>query len=325
MRSIPAILPLTDGEVRSRWNALANACGTTSPFGSPAYADAVAGATGLAPHALLVREDGEDLAGTLCFLQRRGPFREAVIPPFTPFTPCLFRRTATETEVLKRRSATEALLEALERRTHRAYLHLEPGMTDLRVARWRGWGVTPLYTYHLSPGSDEDWIRTWSAGTRRTFRKQAAHYAVRLEGQPSGAVARCVEQSFARQGRPLPVSSDALSRWIDTLQAAGLVTIATATHRERGVVEAAVAFLHAGSTVYYWLAGGTPGPGMTILLGEALPRLSRRGLTTFDFVGANTPTIAEFKRRFGPVLVPYFRIEWSGSRMLRVLQALRGR
>jgi hypothetical protein len=63
---------------------------------------------------------------------------------------------------------------------------------------------------------------------------------------------------------------------------------------------------------------------MTVLLAEALPRLRADGLAAFDFVGANTPSIAEFKRRLGPALVPYFRIERCTRAGLALLLRLAG-
>ncbi len=62
-----------------------------------------------------------------------------------------------------------------------------------------------------------------------------------------------------------------------------------------------------------------------VLLGHILPRLRDDGIEQFDFVGANTPSIAEFKRHFGPVLTPYFYLEKITRPELRLLYRLKGR
>ena len=62
---------------------------------------------------------------------------------------------------------------------------------------------------------------------------------------------------------------------------------------------------------------------MTVLLGHVLARLREEGVAYFDFVGANTPSIAEFKRRFGSELVSYFRARHTARPELRLLDRLR--
>ena len=102
------------------------------------------------------------------------------------------------------------------------------------------------------------------------------------------------------------------------------VRLFTATAVADGAPEGGLAVLHDGRTAHYWIAGSTPGPAMTVLLGHTLPRLRDAGLQTFDFVGANTPSIAEFKRHFGPALTPYFHLEKFTRPELRLLHRLRG-
>ena len=72
-----------------------------------------------------------------------------------------------------------------------------------------------------------------------------------------------------------------------------------------GRAEAAVCTITDAGTSYYWLAGSVPGPAMTVLLGSLLPKLRQDGVRIFDLVGANTPSIAEFKRRLGAQLEEY--------------------
>ncbi|MEX0599100.1 MAG: GNAT family N-acetyltransferase, partial [Rhodothermales bacterium] len=79
-------------------------------------------------------------------------------------------------------------------------------------------------------------------------------------------------------------------------------------HKSSDEIHAAVVILNDGRTAYYWIAGSRPGDGMTVLIGELLPRLFNQGIELFDFMGANTPGIAEFKRKFGARLVPYFAL-----------------
>jgi hypothetical protein len=58
-----------------------------------------------------------------------------------------------------------------------------------------------------------------------------------------------------------------------------------------------------------------------------LEEIDRRGLARrYDWVGANTPGVAQFKRHFGPALETRFaaRLVTKGDRFLGTLRALAG-
>lgn len=317
------IRPLEAPEAAARWRALRAASPQRSVFASLPYADAVAEASGLRAEVVLVGDGVRDEAGVIVFHRRRGPYREGVVPPFTAFTPVLFRSFPEEAAIHARSSAYEALLGALESHLDVARLHLPPSTVDVRPAQWRGWTAAPLYTYRLRLGDEPDPTAAWSRGARRTFRKAREDYRVLEDGSGSEALVGLLAQRYAERGRRLPLPPERLLPFIERMRRAGLVRIFTATATGGEAPEAAVAVLHDGHTAHYWVAGSRPGPAMTVLLGEMLPRLQADGLTTFDFVGANTPSIAEFKRRFRPVLTPYFRLEKIKPWALRVFFSLK--
>jgi len=69
---------------------------------------------------------------------------------------------------------------------------------------------------------------------------------------------------------------------------------------------------------WYWVAGSKRGPAMTVLLTRSLEFLREQGITTLDFMGANTDGITEFKRRFGGRLVEYthYTKQNAGNRLV---------
>ena len=167
----------------------------------------------------------------------------------------------------RRHSAFEALLTALA--ADFAQLRFFISISDIRSAQWQDWRVKPLYTYRLSLG-DDDLLGRWSSATRRTFRKHEGAY--RVEEQPDAALAiiqHCAE-SYGRHGRPLPTDPSRVQTLVHTLQAAGYVRLFTATPVSAHTSEGGLAVLHDGLTAHYWIAGSTPGPAMTVLLGHSL-------------------------------------------------------
>ena len=239
-------------------------------------------------------------------------FRRVTPPPFTQYCGPVLRAQSNEQAVHGRHSALEATLEALEAKYR--YMLLLANLEDPRPAQWRRWRVSPRFTYTLSPAEGR---ADWSSSTRRTFNKYGDVCEVREDSSAAVQVVRCCRKSYARHGRKLPASSEALVRLVESLRERGMARLFTL--RRAGRLEGGLALLHDGNTAHYWIAGSKPGPAMTVLLGRALGTLYASGITIFDFVGANNPSIAEFKRRFGARLTPYYCLEYGRSILARWL------
>ena len=250
----------------------------------------------------LVRAKGRDEAGAIVLYRGRGALRRARPSPFTQYSCVLLRRPSDEAAVHQRRSPLEALLCALEPRYR--HLLLLVSLQDPRPAQWRGWDVRPLFTYRLSPNAQ---MASWSEATRRAYRKSAPASSIEENSGSASDIVRWCRRSYARNKRRLPAEPEALTGLVDRLCEAGCARLFTA--RRGGQLEGGLAALHDGQTAHYWIAGSQPGPAMTVLVGRALQALAASGVGVFDFVGANTPSIAEFKRHFGPRLTPYYRLE----------------
>ena len=297
------------------WNVLADTCSQASPFAHLAFAEAVREHLGIGYRLIAVPDaDNNIRAGVMAFERQVLMQRRAVTPPFTPFTSVLFAAGPSEHEITSGISAYEPLLDALEERYGYADLRLHPSLTDVRAISWRGWNVQPFYTYCLNLGDESEVLERWSAGARRTFLRDRPLYEVVEHPNGIEEIVELCLGSYRRHGRDLPLEPERLAGLAAHLQTRGRARAFTAYPVAGGEAEAGVVILHDRTTAYYWIAGSRPGSAMTVLLGNVLPRLHRLGLRRFDFMGANTPGIAEFKRRFGPSLVSYYRIQFGRPR-----------
>lgn len=311
-----------NADVEERWRALWQHSPQRSPFCQPAYLQAAAAAGGLRLRVHFVRDSAEDLAGCAVWWRRRGPYREIIIPAFTPFSGVLLRDEPSEADVHARQTPFDCLLTSLESNYDVLRLHLPLGVDDIRPAVWRGWQSRPLYTYVLDLKPEVGPTHGWSSSASRNFRKHCEEFDL-VEADAETCTSLCAE-SYKRNGRRLPLSAGSLTPMIEGLVAAGAAATYGARSTASGRVEAAVAVLHDGRTAAYWVAGSMPGPAMTVLVGRMLPKLAGVGLSRFDFMGANTPPIAEFKRRFGAELQQYQRLSLFTRRELKLLHVLKG-
>lgn len=319
------ILSVEDAAVREAWQRLWEKSPQRSPFSTLAFAEAVSRHFGLDLSLIGVSSECRERvleAGALLFHRKRGPYRETVLPPFTPYSAVLLDDTTDGAAVHDRQSPFEVLLSGIESQFGRIILHLFPSVTDVRPASWRSWRVRPLFSYTIPLDPEETLIARWSESARRTFKKGREAFIISEETDLSETIVGLSAQSYERHRRGYPAEIEAIRRVMDELCEQQLVRLFIARSKSEGEPKAGLAVLHDGKTGYYWIAGSLPGDAMTVLLGCVLPRLRGDGLERFDFVGANTPSIAEFKRRLGAELVPYYRAEKETRPELRLLYRL---
>ena len=310
----------------SRWMRLRRQVGDASLFSDPRFAETVAETLGYPVRGFAVFENEKDAvpkAGVLVFERRRGPFRTAGLPPFGPHTPLLLRRPYSEADAHYRRTPLGPLLQLLAASYDSVRLDLRPGFGDVRPFDWAGWKASPLYTYRAPLGGGEPQIGTWSGSTRRTYENEGEAFSLESDAVAPETLVDLCTASYERHGRRLPgPGPEALTRTVSRLCEADLARVVGLRRRDTGAIEAAAGLLLDSDRTYYWLGGSRPGPSMTVLLGHLL---SRKLLPSeeIDLMGANTPSIAEFKRKFGATLTPYYRIEATPSLLLRLGRSLR--
>lgn len=313
MKGQAVIGTLDDPVFRQRWETLEFLY--PSPFVDASVLTVLARHFGRTVEVILPEPGRHALAAAL-LVQRQGPWRVATHLSLLPHTALrLSPATTPNAEHL------EALLPLLEHRYARIDLHLPPGWLDVRPALWRGWHVRPLYTYQLS--LTHSGPEHWSENPRRLFRKACSRYHVVEDPRLAPALAQLVALGYARHRRRPPLPQAQLTTLLQELLPSGLLRLFGAIN-DQAHPEAVVALLVHPPYAWYWLAGSKPGPAMTVLLGELWQRLYREGFRQFDFVGANTPSIAEFKRRFKPALQLYFRLEYNQSGLHALLRRLSG-
>lgn len=289
------IYDLGDSGARSEFAARREAAGIQSPFSSLAYVEAAAQAYGLHGQIHLADPD----AGAVIFVRGLGPTRRGIIPPFSQYSSIVLPAIVPEQSIHARTSPLERILESIETVCPRADLLCRLG--DPRPAKWRSWQVSPVYTYLLNTASDPS---AWSASARRIQQTQSVHFECRETVDLAASVIELCRRSYARHGRKMPGGAKSVLDMVQRL--GGLMRVFVALRR--GMPEAGIIVLHSGIRAHYWISGSKPGPAMTVLIGHLLPTLRNSGIEILDFVGANTPSIAEFKRRFAPRLDLYFHL-----------------
>lgn len=201
-------------------------------------------------------------------------------------------------------------------------LALPPEVCDLRPFLWRGWQSEHRYTYRI------DLTQLSTSHLRSTFRKalrkseQRDHEVVQLSGDEAAtALSIGLAGTCERQKGAEIVGTSQLDTYLKTICRHPAVKTVAVVRDSR--VLAAVAFGFDKCTAYDLLAGTTE-DGLeshaSVAVRWSALEIARDLVPTFDFCGANIPSIAYFKRGFGGELVPYASVTWAKSRFDHWLQ-----
>ena len=301
------------------WDGLVRGALGGTVFSTRAWLECAQEATGDRAVNYGCYKKGEIVAGVSGIERRRG--RQFTTPPLTPHGGFIHRPVPSDLpsrQESERRGETRALIEFLESRYGHVHLTLAPGIDDVREFSWAGWNPAPRYTYvtDLGCGSDAVWSRL-ERRTRTVIRKASE----RFRFEPADDLDELVQQYelvYTEQDPP-PVAADVMRRFASAARERGLAE-AWRVVDDRGRTASVVVFARGFDTIYAWIAGADPAfrdSGATSFLYWKL--LEQTGFPRFDFVGANLPAIAFFKRGFGGSLVSYYAVEAFPSRLLRLL------
>lgn len=257
-------------------------------------------------------DSANSLLGGFCvWEQRKFGLRILRNPPLTPYVGPFFKYRATNAaaKTEERRRVAEAMATWLDQENPAVVaLSLAPNHTDSLPFYWRGFKVTPRFTYLMDLARKENaLIQSMSTKMRHHIRKAKKDQLKVVETGDSSMVRGFVLRSFARQNKRLD------EKQIESVFAAyppGFNSYCMVTlFADEPVAGTYVVYdNHSG---YYLLGGHSDqthhGAG-PLAIWMSIQRAIQLGLSIFDFEGSIIPPIERYFRGFGGRLTPYYGI-----------------
>jgi hypothetical protein len=223
-------------------------------------------------------------------------------------------------------AAAAAILGAIATRYHFVSLALPIDCEVIDVFRKHRWELTARQTIRIDmPDFDTVW-KGYSQSLRRKIRRAEEHQLRMVETNDAGAVASMYSLSYERHAKHPPIPASVVCAWLRALSEQRIARMYTAV-LPGGAILAARAVIPDHDTVYDWLAGADLAAADISashwLVSAIQRRFAEEGFRTFDFMGANTPGIVDFKRSFGGETVPYHIATYYRSPMIKTVESLR--
>lgn len=277
-------------------------------------------------------QDNKLVAGAiLCWKKVFGRFKIVFAPYATTYSGILIKER--DSEYLSKRESfrfnlLSELLEFIEKQFHSISMALPPSFQDVRIFNWRNYSSRIFYTYVGDLTKKEDLINGFLPAIRRQIKKAESiesEVTFNKEKEHFETVYSLISKSYKRQSHQFRFSKEQFFSILNKPEFDKNISIYSIS--DKNIPVASIVLLVDKDTAYYWLAGGDHTKFNTglnqLLLWDVLQRVSKEGIKYFDFIGANTASITNYKSGYNFNLKSYYYVTKEIGRTIRFLFKLK--
>lgn len=215
-----------------------------------------------------------------------------------------------------------ALAEKMAQRGLAGNINLPSDLTDVRAWQWNGFRVEPFYTFILNTPNH---LKNVQSSVRGKIKKAERSDYIYSSNPSSEDVVHCLEATANRKGFSYGLTVDELEQ-LRTKFPSSDIRCYLASTRYGEPVSSRVILRVSSTTALDWVAGTAVEhyqTGVTQkLISTVLSDLAAAGIASFDFGGANIPSVAKSKSYWGGNLQRLFSVSSISTRSL-ALDAMR--
>jgi len=246
-----------------------------------------------------------------------GIFKIINPPVITPYNSILIKERNTN-----KRSKNESynfgilneIIQFLDKNFNFIKIRFTPNHSDIRPFIWNKYNESIFYTYNLKLGKKETIFENFDSDIKRRIKKaKQLLYSIKTEQNDENinAFYNLQNISFEKQKHNFNLTKEQFINFMQILFHEDKAKIYTVYLEDKPVASCVLVFDK--TNAYYWLAGSDYkylNTGLNqLLFWEMINDLSKNEIKNFDFLGANTNTIAKYKSTYNFKLVPYYSIE----------------
>lgn len=262
------------------------------------------------------------------YIKKFSLFSIISLPSLTPYSGIIIKerpsKYASKAESYKLNVSNE-IIHFLNKSYSQVTLIMSPSYKDIRGYIWDNFSEKVKYTYYSKIDNPSNLFESFDPDVKRQIKKlENTDFSINKDDSIK-TFFDLQEKSFLRQQYSFKLSKTQFFEFLKGFDSEKCVKVYTIY--EADIPTYSTIILLYKQTAYYWLAGGDPdffSKGHNkILLWEIILDLNKEGIKYFDFVGANTPSISKYKSNFGLNLVPYYYLEKTNNRILKLLLVIK--
>ena len=260
---------------------------------------------------LEVRDSNGNLTGRwpLCYGKLLG-FKTIKNPKYTQTLGPWIKSDASKYSkyLSTKKKVLEELIKQIPRKPYNFFITLDSSNEYVLPFRWRGFQISPTFSYRFSELSNLDEIYRQIDSKQKTVIKKAETALTVKDDCPIDVLIEMMRKTNVRQNRKKGLYKDVIFRIDDACQKHNARKLLVAVD-DNNHVHAAAYLVYDDRTCYYLFGGADPNyrnsGAQSLLIWEAI-RFASTVSRAFDFEGSNVEAIERFFRSFGsPFVVNY--------------------
>jgi hypothetical protein len=272
------------------------------------------------------------VAGLITGSTKKFGLIRTMVPPYaSPFYGLLIKEresTLLSKQESYRQQVLNELLGFIEKEYQIINFSFPPGFKDIRSFNQRDYQSVEKYTYMVDTAQPDLLFEKFLPSLRRQIKKgEKLEYQIRElnKGADMDTVFQLIASSYRRQVHPFRFDKKQFREF--------MASPALEEHLKpwsiwyEGKAVAAIVLLIDRGIGYYWLAGVDHTYAQTglnqVLLWQLLRRMPERGIHSFDFIGANTPSISKYKSGYNFNLISYHGVTKETGRGARPMMSVK--
>jgi CelD/BcsL family acetyltransferase involved in cellulose biosynthesis len=313
---------LTDNR-NNEWDSFVNRSPQGTLFSTFTWAEILEKVFGLEHEVLAAVQNGKIISGIMIFYKKKFGINIITHAPLTIYNGILFDEPSAGEKSQKltghELELSEYLLKRLEREFKFINFSTSLNIHDARPYIWRDWKVKPQYTYILKLGDHQSILDNFSSSLRRKIKHcESESFKISAEGSITKLI-ELQEESYAKSGIKPVLTAALFEKLITTVKEKKLADVYSISLGDD--IHSMRAVLKWNNNIYDWIAGSAASfrnsNATHFLLWNMLRNFSNNNYLYFDFMGANTKNIIDFKRSFGGELKEYYDITYYSSSFLQ--------
>jgi lipid II:glycine glycyltransferase (peptidoglycan interpeptide bridge formation enzyme) len=241
------------------------------------------------------------------------------------------RNTKYPSKNLKyKKDILESLIEKLEKGYHIINLTLPAELKDIRPFIWKGFSSQVKYTFRQKLDNYQEILDNFDPAVKRQIKKAKKTDISINKGNGSKLVEdfyQLLSMSYKRQKHQLKITSEEFFSIIESVKDINFIDVTFYLAYLSDKPIAGQVILYFNGIAYYWLAGGNPEYFSTgvnqYIMDKMLQDSFSMGMKWFDFVGANTPGIENYKATYNFQLIPYYKVQKARGVFPRLMMQLK--
>ena len=310
---------------RDKWEEFVKTSSQGTLFNTFTWSDVLVSSFGLNSELVTVQKNNSIESGILLFYKNRFGLKVITRAPLTLYNGILFKRIDNLMKPQKVTDShdklTEIILKYINNEFKFVNISSSYNINDTRAFIWSKWYAQPQYTYTININNINSVFDNFSSHLRTKIRCCEREPFFITKTNDIDKLLILQEESYFNSGLKPILSLSLFHNFLSKLMEQGLVDIFSISKENN--IHSMRALLRWNNIVYDVMAGTSEKykreHSTHYFVWKLLQKYSELGFTIFDFMGANTKNIVEFKRPFGGELREYYDLTYYSSKAIRML------